>query len=96
MILVIFSDFSTAGNNGIYIYIYLSRKTKKKYMVQIWNGLLPNCIFRKWELYCNTGFCIAVRNLGLAESVLQYTGSYCRLRGLAGWLYRNTAGVYCS
>ena len=46
-------------------------------MVQIWNGLLPNCILREWELYCNTGFCIAVRNLGWAKIVLQYTGLYC-------------------
>ena len=33
-------------------------------------------------MYCNTGFCIAVRNLGWAGSVLQYTGLYCSEEGL--------------
>ena len=57
MILVIF--FFAAGNKEKKIFIM---KSEKK-MVHIWNGLLPNCILREWELYCNTGFCIAVRNL---------------------------------
>ena len=52
-------------------------KNEKKKMVQVWNGLLPNCILREWELYCNTGICIAVRNLGWAKIVLQYIGLYC-------------------
>ena len=64
--------FFAAGNNenkNIY------EEKRKKNMVQIWNGLLPNCILREWELYCNTGFCIAVRNLGWVrkETVLQYS-----------------------
>ena len=54
------------------------------------------------ELYCNTGFCIAVKNLGWVGSILQYTRLYCReegsivlqdciARGLAGEnLYHNT------
>ena len=61
--------------------IFIKKKQKKKYVVQIWNGLLPNCIFREWELYCNTEICIVVRNLGGAENciargscVLQYSG----------------------
>ena len=33
------------------------------------------------KLYCNTGNCIAVRHLGWAGSVLQYTGLYCREEG---------------
>ena len=69
-------------------------------MVQIWNGLLPNCILRERELYCNTGFCIAVRNLGWAGSILQYTGLYCSEEGLKrmeivlqeGQLYCNRGG----
>ena len=83
--------FFAAGNNEkkniykekrktkIYIYIYI-------YMVQIWNGLLPNCIFREWELYCNTEICIAVRNLGGVKIVLQ--GSDC----IARWVYCELKG----
>ena len=67
--------------------IIIIMKKKKISVESMEFGYCPNCIARQ--------FCIAVRNLGWAESVLQYTGSHCRLRGLAGWLYRNTAGVYC-
>ena len=61
-------------------------------MVQIWNGLLPNCIFREWELYCNTKIYIAVRNLGGAKIVLQ--GSDC----IARWVYCELKGwvLYCN
>ena len=70
--------FPIAGNNEkINIYIYKEKRKKKNFMVQIWNGLLPNCILREWELYCNTEICIAVRNLEWAKIVLQYTGLYC-------------------
>ena len=71
--------FPIAGNNEKNI--YKEKRKKKKNLVQIWNGLLPNCILREWELYCNTGFCVAVRNLGWVGSVLQYTGLYCREDG---------------
>ena len=59
-------------------------------MVQIWNGLLPNCIFRGWELYCNTEICIAeMKAVGLyckmgvvgLETILQYSFLYCREEG---------------
>ena len=63
--------------------------------MQIWNGLLPNCIVKEWELYCNTEICIAVRNLGGAKKkkkkiVLQ--GSGCIARG-GGWLGKQ---LYCN
>ena len=54
-------------------------------------------------MYCNTLVCIAEKKavglyckMGvLAWNYIAIQLLYCRLGGLAGWLYRNTAGVYC-
>ena len=53
MILVIFSYFSTAGNNGKKSIYNEKRKKKKILYIYIYiygadlNGLLPNCILRE-------------------------------------------------
>ena len=87
MILVIFFLLLEIMKKNIFI-----MKNENK-IVQIWNGLLPNCILREWELYCNIGFCIAVRNLGWAKIVLQYTGLYC---SDGGRIVSQYTAVYCS
>ena len=80
--------FPVVGNNWKKNNNYNGKMKKKKNLVQkIWSGLLPICIARK-ILYYNlvrSGFsCIAIQWDGWAESVLQYTGLYCRLGGLTG------------
>ena len=45
------------------------KKTKKKkFLVQIWNGLLPNCIAKR------KGFYIAIQSLYCRKKVLQEMG----------------------
>ena len=48
-----------------------------------------NCIAREGlragKLYCNTGNCIAMRHLGWAGRVLQYTKLYYDKQWLAAW-----------
>ena len=46
-----------------------------------YNFVLQRIRLEGWELYCNTGICVAVRHLGWAGSVLQYTGLYFREEG---------------
>ena len=41
---------------------------KKKFLVQIWNGQLPNCIAKR------KGFCIAIQSLYCRKKVLQEMG----------------------
>ena len=53
------------------------------------DGLYCNIVFfffvRAGKLYCNTGNCIAMRHLGWAGRVLQYTKLYCDKQWLAAW-----------
>ena len=94
MILVIFSYFSTAGNNGNQ---YLFVMKKKNLCKKIELGYCPNNIVRKF-LYCKARNCIpaglerlvAIQILycrqWVGKIILQYIKLYCSKRG---WLERN-------
>ena len=70
---MIFSDFSTAENNGKNIYIFIMKNEKKIWYIN-WKGYCPNRIVRG-GLYCNTKFVLQPRWL---EGGWFKEGLYCK------------------
>ena len=59
--------------------IFYKEKRKKKNLVQILNGLLPNCIFKE-------GNCIAILDFVLQRFRLEKLKVYCNEKDcIAGW-----------
>ena len=105
MILVIFRDFFQFLEINENKIIY-NEKRKIFFGAEILKGYCPVCIVREKEknLYCNVEIELQETGERAVEIVLQDgcfgLELYCntvdgRLRGLAGWLYRNTTGLYC-
>ena len=56
--------------------LFIKKNEKKIYGAEL-EWATAQLYFKRMKLYCNTGIRIAVRNLGWAMIVLQYTGLYC-------------------